>query len=194
MKPRTVTALVCAAALGSPALSHNAGAAPVEQRRIATTDFVMTLGAGATLSVSLRLSAGASGTVLSVATTRCDDDGCDYPVDYLGPVSGAAVSATAVSASLKAVVGGRSVALSWVPSSRQAVVIEGAHGSGDGGDDAVSVSHGAPADVAARVDDSTCRGAGSVGDEVYATDSTGQPAGVRPLTSLRLPQRGTLTC
>ena len=191
MKPRTLTALACAAALGSPALAH--AAAPVEQRRIATTTITLDQGHGVTQDVELRLSTTATGASLAVSVTRCDADGCDYPVDYAGTVTGGTVSAKAASASLNTVVGGRALAVTWKPSDHQAVVTGGIRGSGEGGDDAVSAYHGAPALVTVKLDDAQCTGSGAVGDEVYASDSNGRPAGVRPLSSLRLPA-ADLTC
>lgn len=195
MKPRTVTSLATLLALGLPtALGASASAAPVEQRRIATTTVQFALHGAAVLRVELRLSTGSSGAVLAVTTTRCTAAGCDMPVEYAGSVAGASISATAVSAALTATIGGRSLALSWSPSDQQGVVIGGLRGSGDDGGDAVSVYRGDPAKVSVRGPGGNCEGTGAVGDEVYASDSAGGPAGVRPLSALHLPARGQLTC
>lgn len=195
MKPRTVTSLAALLALGLPtALSASASAAPVEQRRIATTTVQIALKGGATLRVELHLSTASSGAVLAVTTTRCAAAGCAMPVEYAGAVAGGSISATTVSAALTTTVGGRSLALAWSPSDQQGVMIGGLRGSGDDGGEAVSAYRGDPAKVSVRGADGTCQGTGAVGDEVSASDSAGGPAGVRPLSALHLPSRGQLTC
>ncbi|MDQ1689650.1 MAG: hypothetical protein QOK42_2625 [Frankiaceae bacterium] len=192
MNARTVTALLCAAALG--ALAPTATAAPVEQRRIATTELHLGLAGGRTLDVQLRLLTGPSGSTLRVETARCDANGCDAASDYAGPVSGASISGTDARATLHSVVGGLALSLTWTPSGEQAHELGGLRGSGNGGEDDLSVYSGSPALVAAQVESVACHLTGVVGDEVHVSDSSGPAAGVRPLTALNLPRRATVIC
>ena len=194
MKPRTVTALAAVLALGVPAAWASASVAPVAQRRIATTTVQIPLKGEATLRVELSLSTWSGGAELAVSTSRCTASGCDMPVDYSGPVTGGSISTTTASATLTTSVGGRAMALTWSPADQQAVVIGGLRGSGDGGDDTLSVYHGDPAKVTVRDGDGSCQTRGAVGDEVVVSDTDGTPAGVLPLSELHLPTRGQLTC
>jgi hypothetical protein len=197
MKPRTVTALLCAAALGSPGLLAHASAAPVEQRRLAATDLRLPLRGGAYLAIELRIHTAASGSTLTVNTMRCNAAGCSSPQDYAGAVSGATISASEARATLRTTLGGRAVSISWTPNGATgagpAVVLGGMRGSGNGEEDDASVYTGTPADVTVQLGSASCAGTGAVGDEVHVTDTSGRPAGVLPLSQLRLPA-GTPIC
>jgi hypothetical protein len=176
-------------------LAVPAGAAPVTASRVAAVRFAVPLAEGDRLELDVRASAHGSTDVLTLAVAECADT-CGQPRVFASalPAGALSVDGQRATARLDAVISGLALRVSWVPDTGTAVVLGGLRGGGSGPDAGFTTYRGDPAVTTVTIGDRSCKGTGSVGDQVdVATSDAGDPS-VEPLSRLRLGSSAAPLC
>ena len=196
---RMVLVSTAAAAVAATVAPVHAGSAPLDAGRIAVADLTFHFSHGRTLSLELRAGALSSGNVLRVLEQRCYSSGrCDASTTaYQSPVAADAltVDANNPDADLRMTVAGHALHIRWQPGASNVEEVGGFEAQGGSLSTSGSDYEGAPAITAVELDGTACAGHGAVGTGAFADTSaaTGGPDDA-PLSELRIPSRGTLTC
>ena len=186
----TLSVPVLVAAVALPA-----GAAPVATSRVAAVRFAAPTADGDRLELEVRATVHGSAEQLAVSVTRCAAT-CAQPRVFAGalPAGSLVVDGQRATARLDAAIGGVALRVTWSPDTGTGVVVGGIQGGGSETGSGFTTYRGDPAVTTVLLGDGSCRGTGSVGDEVdVATSDAGDTTTV-PLSRLRLRDVGAPTC